>query len=168
MPTTCPPRGPKKGHLRSLRERIGTPSYLPCYTGKANTTSANIAALESRLEKQNGQALSHHSQSDSEDGSERAPATPPEVFQEPHREFPSDGYHAASMLTGMPATPPQSIATPPQTGITWASPMIDPSLMFMDDNMETGCYNLQAHTPSLNDLALPIGLHLTPLVCTDL
>ncbi|KAK7916854.1 hypothetical protein PG985_010462 [Apiospora marii] len=144
MPTTCPPRGPKKGHLRSLRERI--------------------AALESRLEKQNGQASSHHSQSDSEDGSERYPATPPEVFQEPHREFPSDGYHAAPL----PATPPQSTVTPPQTGITWASPMIDPSLMFMDENMDTGCYNLQAYTPNLNGLAIPIGLQLTPSVCTDL
>ncbi|KAK8103268.1 Transcription factor [Apiospora sp. TS-2023a] len=129
MPTTCPPRGPKKGHLRSLRERIGD---------------------------------------DSEDGSERDPATPPQFFREPHQELLSDGYNAAPMSTGMPATPPQSTMTPPPTSIAWASPMIDPSLIFMDDTTDNGCFNLQSHTPNLDDLALPVGLQLTPLVCTDL
>ncbi|KAK7973488.1 hypothetical protein PG988_007622 [Apiospora saccharicola] len=157
MPTTCPPRGPKKGHLRSLRERIG----------KLTSFLHTPAALESRLEKQNGQTSSHHSQSDSDNGSERDPATPPQFLPEPHHELPNDGYNAP-MSTGMPATPPRSTMTPPATSIAWASPMIDPSLIFMEDTMDNSCFNLQANTPNLNDLPLPVGLQLTPLVCTDL
>ncbi|KAK8070393.1 fungal-specific transcription factor domain-containing protein [Apiospora hydei] len=143
MPATAPPRGPKRGHLRCL------------------------PALESRLKEQNETAWSHHSHTESEDGSYRDPASPPALSGH-HRDYSSDSLNTVPMSIGMPATPSQSTATPPPTSITWASPMIDPSLMFMDDTMDGNYFSLQSHTPNFNEMAVPVGLHLTPLVCTDL
>ncbi|KAK6856383.1 fungal-specific transcription factor domain-containing protein [Apiospora arundinis] len=148
MPTSCPPRGPKKGQLRFLRERI--------------------AALESRLDQQDGNASSIHSQSDYEDGSDREHETCPSGKPEPRQDWPTDGQNMVPMIINMPATPPMSTATPPPTSISWASPMIDPSLTYLDDTMDTNCFNLQTHAPNMDEIAMPIGLHLTPLVCTDL
>ncbi|KAK7946047.1 fungal specific transcription factor domain protein [Apiospora aurea] len=34
--------------------------------------------------------------------------------------------------------------------------------------MDGNCFSLQSHTPHFNEMAVPVGLHLTPLVCTDL
>ncbi|KAK8023540.1 hypothetical protein PG993_011606 [Apiospora rasikravindrae] len=170
MPATAPPRGPKRGHLRCLRERIGRFRTwpIPLNHQSLRLLCKTTAALESRLKEQNGMASSCHSQTDSEDGSYRDPASPPPSLSGHHRDYSNDGHRPVPMSMAMPATPPQSMVTPPPTSITWASPLIDPSLMFMDDAVDTGCFSRQAHTPNLNEMAVPVGLQLTPLVCTDL
>ncbi|KAM0810169.1 putative Zn(2)-C6 fungal-type domain-containing protein [Seiridium cardinale] len=99
------------------------------------------------------------SQTDEDDGSDN----------EENDDFDGQDNVQENMVISVPAS---AKLTPPHSELPWTESMVSPaqSLMFMEGSVDTGLFDLSKgiRTPSLDDMIMPVGMLLTPLVCIDL